>query len=327
MSDQLALTGERTVPGIARENYWFRRHLVVYEAPYEALPRCRGVVLEAGCGEGYGADLLAGGADAGAGARLRHAGDRARRAPLPAGGGGAGQPRRAAGARRAGSTPWCRCRSSSTSGTRGGSCASADGSWLPGGALLLSTPNRLTFSPGRDTPLNPFHTRELSAAELAELLVGARVRRRRGARPAPRAAAARPRRRPRRLAGRRPDRGGRWPGSAWPPALLRDVASVTTADFALHADDVDAPPRPRRLALPPLARVSPAIEHAEFADSHAPRARIRHRRGERGTHRALAVPSPTIRHDESDPYSSRARSRTRRGGNDDSPVAAVACRR
>ena len=58
-SDQLALTGERTVPGIARENYWFRRHLVVYEA---LAPRCRGVVLEAGCGEGYGADLLAGGA-------------------------------------------------------------------------------------------------------------------------------------------------------------------------------------------------------------------------------------------------------------------------
>src|SRR6187455_3130555 len=58
-SDQPVLTGERTVPGIARENYWFRRHLVVYEA---LAPRCRGVVLEAGCGEGYGADLLAGGA-------------------------------------------------------------------------------------------------------------------------------------------------------------------------------------------------------------------------------------------------------------------------
>src|SRR5689334_9429537 len=55
----LPLTGERTVPGIARENYWFRRHLAVYEA---LAPRCPGVVLEAGCGEGYGADLLAGGA-------------------------------------------------------------------------------------------------------------------------------------------------------------------------------------------------------------------------------------------------------------------------
>ena len=40
----------------------------------------------------------------------------------------------------------------------------------PGGRLLITTPNRITFSPGRDTPLNPFHTRELAAAELDELL-------------------------------------------------------------------------------------------------------------------------------------------------------------
>src|SRR5215216_1023904 len=40
----------------------------------------------------------------------------------------------------------------------------------PGGVLLMSTPNRITFSPGRDTPINPFHTRELNAAELTELL-------------------------------------------------------------------------------------------------------------------------------------------------------------
>ncbi len=36
----------------------------------------------------------------------------------------------------------------------------------PGGRLLITTPNRITSSPGRDTPLNPFHTRELNAAEL-----------------------------------------------------------------------------------------------------------------------------------------------------------------
>jgi SAM-dependent methyltransferase len=40
----------------------------------------------------------------------------------------------------------------------------------PSGVLLMSTPNRITFSPGRDTPINPFHTRELNAAELTELL-------------------------------------------------------------------------------------------------------------------------------------------------------------
>jgi len=43
----------------------------------------------------------------------------------------------------------------------------------PAGALLVSTPNRITFSPGRDTPINPFHTRELDAAELTELLTAA----------------------------------------------------------------------------------------------------------------------------------------------------------
>jgi hypothetical protein len=37
----------------------------------------------------------------------------------------------------------------------------------------VSTPNRITFSPGRDTPINPFHTRELNADELSELLVDA----------------------------------------------------------------------------------------------------------------------------------------------------------
>lgn len=42
----------------------------------------------------------------------------------------------------------------------------------PGGLLLMSTPNRITFTPGSDTPLNPFHTRELDAAELRELLTG-----------------------------------------------------------------------------------------------------------------------------------------------------------
>ena len=47
----------------------------------------------------------------------------------------------------------------------------------PGGALMMSTPNRITFSPGLDTPINPFHTRELNAAELTELLTGPRVSR------------------------------------------------------------------------------------------------------------------------------------------------------
>ena len=53
----IRLTGERTLPRIWHENYWFRRHEAVYVAIASGLDDA--VVLEAGCGEGYGAELLA----------------------------------------------------------------------------------------------------------------------------------------------------------------------------------------------------------------------------------------------------------------------------
>jgi SAM-dependent methyltransferase len=40
----------------------------------------------------------------------------------------------------------------------------------PGGLLLVTTPNRLTFSPGQETPVNPFHIKEFTGTELAEIL-------------------------------------------------------------------------------------------------------------------------------------------------------------
>lgn len=40
----------------------------------------------------------------------------------------------------------------------------------PGGTLVLSTPNRVHYSPGCETPWNPFHLRELEPHELAGLL-------------------------------------------------------------------------------------------------------------------------------------------------------------
>ena len=52
----LALTGERTLPDVPAENYWFRRHLAVYEWVAE---RCSGLeVVDMACGEGYGAEVL-----------------------------------------------------------------------------------------------------------------------------------------------------------------------------------------------------------------------------------------------------------------------------
>lgn len=50
--------GERTVPGVWHENYWLRRHEVVYEQ-VARLVRRGTIVLDAGCGEGYGAAALA----------------------------------------------------------------------------------------------------------------------------------------------------------------------------------------------------------------------------------------------------------------------------
>ncbi len=52
----LELTGERTLPDVPAENYWYRRHLAVYE--WIAGRVARGVVLDMACGEGYGSDVL-----------------------------------------------------------------------------------------------------------------------------------------------------------------------------------------------------------------------------------------------------------------------------
>jgi SAM-dependent methyltransferase len=53
----LALDGERTLPDVPEENYWFRRHLVVYEW---IAARAGGLrVVDLASGEGYGSDVLA----------------------------------------------------------------------------------------------------------------------------------------------------------------------------------------------------------------------------------------------------------------------------
>jgi SAM-dependent methyltransferase len=53
----LTLTGERTLPDVPEENYWFRRHLVVYEW---IAARVRGLrTIDMACGEGYGSEVLA----------------------------------------------------------------------------------------------------------------------------------------------------------------------------------------------------------------------------------------------------------------------------
>jgi SAM-dependent methyltransferase len=166
----LALTGERTIPDLDIENYWFRRHQVVYQ---RLAPRCAGrEVLEAGCGEGYGADLIAGIARrvvavdydeaAVVHVRSRYARVQVMQANL------AQLPMPDASVDVVVNFQviehlWDQAQFVSE-------CARV---LRPSGLLMVSTPNRITFSPGRDTPINPFHTRELNACELTQLLVDA----------------------------------------------------------------------------------------------------------------------------------------------------------
>ncbi len=163
----MPLTGERTVPGLAEENYWFRRHEVVYR---RLLQRCAGrEVLEAGAGEGYGADLIATVAtrvigldyDESAVAHIRARYPRVEmlhgnlaELPLP----------------DASVDVVVNFQVIEHLWDQGQFVAECLRVLRPGGVLLMSTPNRITFTPDSDTPLNPFHTRELNAAELTELL-------------------------------------------------------------------------------------------------------------------------------------------------------------
>ena len=169
----LPLTGERTVPGLAVENYWFRRHEAVYAALVDAVTGA--VVVDAGVGEGYGAAMLATAARRVVGVELdaavavhvvcAHPAVDVVRAdlqelPLPDGSVDAVVTLQVIEHLR----------------DQPGFLAECARVLRPGGRLFCATPNRLTFSPGSmpgDVPLNPFHTRELDARELADLVGGA----------------------------------------------------------------------------------------------------------------------------------------------------------
>jgi SAM-dependent methyltransferase len=158
----LELTGERTLPGIPRENYWFRRHQAAYLWARENLPS-RGPCLDVGCGEGYGLEILAG-------------------AGLPLG--LDLDPRVASHARRRYRFPVLRANAVKLPVREGclgsvlalqvlehlwdpeGFIREAARVLLPGGRLLLSTPNRCLSPP----VANPFHAREFDSGELEEML-------------------------------------------------------------------------------------------------------------------------------------------------------------
>ena len=103
----------------------------------------------------------------------------------------------------------------------------------PGGTLLMTTPNRLTFSPGTDRPLNPFHSHEFTADELAGLVAhsGLKVIGEHGVHAADRLAL---------LDERYREAGGfvaaqlACPPADWTPQLAADVSGVTVADFDIR---------------------------------------------------------------------------------------------
>lgn len=170
MRTELPLTGERTVPEVADEAYWFSRHVVAYDLAVQrgAGPR----TLDAGCGEGYGADALAtAGGDTGVTVgvdlddeSVRHVRRR--------------YPQVHAVRAELGALPFPEGVFDLVVSFQviehvwdvPGYVRSLRRVVRPGGEVLISTPNRLTFTPASDVPVNVFHHREFTAAELvAEL--------------------------------------------------------------------------------------------------------------------------------------------------------------
>jgi SAM-dependent methyltransferase len=165
----LKLTGERTLPGVAEENYWFQRHLVAYQY---LLRRVQGKrVLDLGCGEGYGVDLLASRAAEAVGVDMApeaiyHARATYRRPNL-----------RflhadifALGLEDASFDLVCSLQVIEHLRDPGRFMEEARRVLSPGGMCLITTPNRAIISSGRDTPINPFHIFEFDHLQLREFM-------------------------------------------------------------------------------------------------------------------------------------------------------------
>ncbi len=160
----LALTGERTLPDVPDENYWYRRHLAVYEWLAARVAGER--VVDLACGEGYGSDVLAGtaaeviGVDANPEAH-EHARLRYRRANLRF--------------ERTLVETWDE-PSDAIVFLQTIEHIADPAALLRGFARLapvayVSTPNRLTLAPeGAEKSDNPWHLREYTATEYRELL-------------------------------------------------------------------------------------------------------------------------------------------------------------
>ena len=162
----LPLTGERTLPDLPDENYWYRRHLAVYEWIAARVAGLR--VLDMACGEGYGSNLLAGtaasviGVDANPEAH-EHARLRYVRSNL-----GFERDLVESYAEPCDALVFLQTIEHVQDA---GAILEHFRSMLPaGGVAYISTPNLLTLAPpGAEKSGNPWHVREYRAAEFREL--------------------------------------------------------------------------------------------------------------------------------------------------------------
>lgn len=228
----LELTGERTVPGVPEENYWFQRHVAAYKFAAERSKGLRAV--DAGCGEGYGTALLARAGASAIGVELvadvvAHA-----RATYPQ--------------VEFVQADLCHLPLPDHSAdvvvslqviehlpNIGGYLDEIARILVPGGTFICATPNRLTFTPDSDQPLNIFHVKEFTAEELDQTLRRRfDVRAMLGVHHGRRIKAVE-----REQAAFFPDLVLHAPAQ-WPDWLRTLVVDVTADDFQITADHIDA---------------------------------------------------------------------------------------
>lgn len=176
VKSQIAATGERTVPGLSREEYWFARHEVAYAWIARRLGRAGSpdgsrVVVDAGAGEGYGTAMIAPAiALEYDGPVCRHLRTAYPQVPVA-------QANLAALPLRSASVDVIVClQVIEHLWDLAAFLRDCHRTLRPRGELIVTTPQRLTFSPGLgrgEKPVNPFHVEEFDAEQLADLLADA----------------------------------------------------------------------------------------------------------------------------------------------------------
>lgn len=230
----LPLTGERTVPDVEIENYWFQRHVVAYcHAATRSVGRR---VVDAGSGEGYGSAMLGQVAASVTGIELvQPVVDHARRT----------YPDQAfvtadicdTGLPDAGTDVVVNLQVIEHLPDVGRFLAETRRILRPGGQLVVATPNRLTFTPHSHQPTNIFHVEEFTAAELLARLTDVgdfEILRVLGLHHGPRITAVE------RVTGQAFTDLVLTDVTGWAPWLRSVVRRITADDFVWREEDLDA---------------------------------------------------------------------------------------